>query len=115
MIRTLGDRVDLDGLIADAQEEGRTVTLVEAQDSKQATLEAFAEALDFPQWFGVNLDALEECLHHVADHSDGERELILDHARRLQQADDRAHSGVLVVLAEIALAHPLFHITVIER
>jgi RNAse (barnase) inhibitor barstar len=115
MIRTLGRHVDVEGLIADAEEEGRAVTVVDVQDSKQATLEAFAEALDFPQWFGANLDALEECLHHVADESEGEREIVVDHAARLQRADDSAHSGLLAVLAEIAFAHPRFHITVLER
>lgn len=30
--------------------------------SKQALLEALAEALDFPAWFGGNWDALEDCL-----------------------------------------------------
>jgi hypothetical protein len=31
-------------------------------DAQQGVLEAIAKALDFPEWFGRNWDALEDCL-----------------------------------------------------
>ena len=66
MIRHLGPHTDVDGLVADALEEGREVHVVHAGPTKEATLAAFAEALDFPAWFGGNLDALADCLGHLA-------------------------------------------------
>ena len=66
MIRHLGPHTDVEGLVADAREEGREVHVVRAGPTKEATLAAFAEALDFPAWFGGNLDALADCLGHLA-------------------------------------------------
>ncbi len=39
---------------------------VAAAQSKDQVLDAFAAALDFPDYFGRNLDALAECLHDFA-------------------------------------------------
>lgn len=39
---------------------------VAAAGSKDEVLDAFAEALDFPEYFGRNLDALADCLHDFA-------------------------------------------------
>ncbi|MCA0336521.1 MAG: barstar family protein [Actinobacteria bacterium] len=115
MIRTLGPQVDLDGLVADALEEGREVHLVRAAASKQATLEAFAEALSFPGWFGHNLDALADCLDHLLATATAPWELILDEAAVLRRADDRAYDGIRAVLADLALRHPSSNLTVIDR
>jgi RNAse (barnase) inhibitor barstar len=35
--------------------------------SKQAVLEVFGQVLDFPEYYGVNLDALNDSLHDFAD------------------------------------------------
>lgn len=35
--------------------------------TKEATLDAFAEALGLPDWFGRNLDALADCLADIGD------------------------------------------------
>ena len=71
MIRHLGPHTDVEGLVADAREEGREVHVVVAGPTKEATLAAFAEALDFPAWFGGNLDALADCLGHLARTAEG--------------------------------------------
>jgi RNAse (barnase) inhibitor barstar len=115
MIRTIGPKVDLAGLIADAIEEGREVHVVEATETKQGTLEAFAEALDFPGWFGHNLDALYDCLDHLLATSDSPWELILDRAATLRAADDRAYDGIRAVFADLALKHTTSNLTVIDR
>ena len=68
MIRHLGPHTDVEGLVADAREEGREVHVVHAGPTKEATLAAFADTLDFPAWFGGNLDALADCLRPPRAH-----------------------------------------------
>jgi hypothetical protein len=115
MIRHLGPQVDLDGLLADAREEGREVHVVRATDSKASTLEAFADTLDFPAWFGANLDALADCLHHLAGGASGEWELVVDGLAPLTREDPRTAAVLRGLLGEVALAHPRFHVTLVER
>ncbi|WP_144672786.1 barstar family protein [Arthrobacter sp. U41] len=55
---------ELQALAADA---GRRTLLVPAADTKRAVLETFAEALDFPEAYGVDYDALNDTLHDFAD------------------------------------------------
>jgi hypothetical protein len=115
MIRHLGPHTDVAGLVADAREEGREVHVVQAGPTKESTLAAFAEELDFPTWFGGNLDALADCLHHLARTEPGEWELVVDGVAELGRADPRAMAGLRGVLGEVALAHPRFSITVVDR
>lgn len=115
MIRFVGPGADVDGIVADAVAEGREVHRVTAAATKAATLEAFAEALDLPAWFGGNLDALAECLNHLAGHAEGEWELVVDRVAELGRADPIAMEQLRGVLGEVALAHPRFHVTVVER
>lgn len=114
-MRILGDRVDLDGLIADAVEEGRQVQVVHGAATKQATLDAFSDALNFPEWFGVNLDALADCLDTFAREAEGEWEIVWDDAAALRAADPRAAAGIESVLADVTEDHPRIHMTVINR
>ena len=69
--------------------------VVHAGPTKEATLAAFAEALDFPAWFGGNLDALADCLGHLARTAEGEWELVVDGV-----ADARPRGPVRVRRAE---------------
>ncbi|MFL6151912.1 MAG: barstar family protein [Ornithinibacter sp.] len=115
MIRHLGPLTDVDGLVADAREEGREVHLVVAGPTKQATLAAFAEALDFPAWFGGNLDALADCLGHLARNADGEHELVLDGVAELARDDPFTFADLSGLLGQVAAAHPGFHVTVVDR
>jgi len=55
---------ELQALVADA---GRRAVLIPAADTKRSVLETFAETLDFPADYGVNLDALNDSLHDFAD------------------------------------------------
>ncbi len=115
MIRHLGPRTDVVGLLADAREEGREVHLVRAGPTKEATLAAFAEALDFPAWFGGNLDALADCLGHLARTTEGEWELVVDGVAELAGEDPFAFAGLSGLLGEVAARHPRFHVTVVDR
>ncbi len=49
-----------------------------AADSKDAMLKAIAEALGFPQWFGGNWDALEDCLADLSWRPSKPRLLVFD-------------------------------------
>lgn len=115
MIRFLGPEVDLDGLVADAVEEGREVRVVHAGPTKELTLEAFAEALDFPGWFGHNLDALSDCLEYLARTATGEWEIVVDDIAELGRADWVAMAGIRGVLGELVLKYPTINVTYIER
>lgn len=50
-----------------ADDAGRRAILIPAADTKRSVLEAFAQTLDFPDDYGVNLDALNDSLHDFAD------------------------------------------------
>jgi hypothetical protein len=115
VIRHLGPQTDVEGLVADAREEGREVHVVHAGPTKEATLAAFAEALDFPAWFGGNLDALADCLGHLARTAQGEWELVVDGVADLSRDDPFAFAGLSGLLGEVALSHPRFHVTVVDR
>ncbi|MFW5469051.1 barstar family protein [Knoellia sp. CPCC 206435] len=117
MMRHLGARVDLDGLVADAREEGREVQVIPARSTKAEALEAFSATLNFPEWFGMNLDALADCLDTFARESagQGEWELVWDGVAGLRQDDPRALAGIEGILDELQQDHPHVHVTVIDR
>lgn len=130
MIRILGEHTDVAGLLADAAEEGRAPVLVDATGAarhtgsdlgsdtgldKVATLDAFADALGFPDWWGRNLDALADCLDDYAHDLDGDVEVVWDHAAALRAGDPDAADAVTEILTEAEDRHPHLHVTVVER
>jgi RNAse (barnase) inhibitor barstar len=46
---------------------GRRAVVIPAADTKKAVLKTFGETLQFPEHYGVNLDALNDSLHDFAD------------------------------------------------
>lgn len=62
-----GDTWTLEELKEQTADAGRRSLVVPAADSKKAVLETFGEVLDFPEHYGVNLDALNDSLHDFAD------------------------------------------------
>jgi RNAse (barnase) inhibitor barstar len=114
-MRYLGDKVDLEGLVADAVEEGREVQVVRAGTTKAESLEAFSEVLNFPAWFGMNLDALADCLDTLARESEGEWEIVWDGVRRLKEDDPFTLASIQGILGELQESHPQVHVTIIER
>lgn len=114
-MRILGDKVDLDGLVADAIEEGRQVQVVHGRSTKQATLEAFSQELNFPEWFGMNLDALADCLDTLARESQGEWEIVWDGVAALRREDPGAATGIESILRELSEEFPRVHVTLIDR
>ncbi len=65
--------------------------------TKPDLLRAFGEALDFPDWYGQNFDALADCLHDIGAGRDGVV-LLWDGWATLARADEKAFSIALTVL-----------------
>lgn len=68
---------------------------------KEALVERIARALAFPQWFGGNWDALEDCLSDLSWSKAAGHVLLLEDAQALP-ADER---GILVDILASAAAH----------
>ncbi len=66
-------------------------------DTKVDFLDAVGEALDFPEHYGRNFDALADCLHDIGAGRDGVV-LLWDGWATLARADERAFSIALSVL-----------------
>lgn len=66
--------------------------------SKDGMLDAFAEALAFPEYFGRNWDALEECLHDATLPAG----LCIDRAGIPESADPESWEILLDILAASA-------------
>ena len=66
-------------------------------DSKAAFLAAVGEALDFPDDYGQNFDALADCLHDIGSGVDGVV-LLWDGWATLARSDEQAFSVALSVL-----------------
>ena len=67
-VRRLGS-YEVDGLRRWAEAAGHRFVLAECSDcvDKQAVLATIGRAFDFPGWYGVNLDALYDCLTDLPD------------------------------------------------
>ena len=66
--------------------------------SRSEVLRALGEALDFPAYYGVNLDALADCLDDVA----GPALVLWDGWGVLARADERSFAAVCRVLSDHA-------------
>ncbi len=80
---------------------GNKISVAKINLSKGEVLAAFAKALDFPDWFGRNWDALEDCLGDLSwRKADGHVLLITDF--------DRVPRDELGVLREVLAASAEF-------
>ncbi len=61
------DTWTLEELQEQVQDAGRRSLVVPAADSRKAVLETFGEGLNFPEEYGIDLDALNDSLHDFAD------------------------------------------------
>lgn len=71
-------------------------------DSKDGFLAAVAQALGFPDWFGRNWDALEDCLTDMSWQPAGGYVLILAHADEFLTADENGFALALRILQSAA-------------
>jgi hypothetical protein len=89
----------------EASAAGATVHVVTAPKDKAAALSAIAEALEFPDWFGGNLDALHDSLIDLSWLPAGDHVLLWAEPEVLRAADPRGYSGVHSVLADAMTEH----------
>jgi RNAse (barnase) inhibitor barstar len=82
--------------------------------SKAEFLAAVGEALDFPDWYGQNFDALADCLHDIGDGTEGVV-LLWDGWSTLARADEKAFSIALSVLGSRVNADRGVPFTVLMR
>lgn len=66
-----------------------------AVSGKEGLLKAFAVGLGFPDWFGGNWDALEDCLNDLSWRQGSAHVLLIDGGARVPAADARALRGIL--------------------
>ena len=95
---------DVTTALADAQNRGAVAHLVGPVRSRTEALDAFAAALEFPSWFGRNLDALLDCLIDLSWQTEGEHMLIWAGHGELAEADPITYRAVLSILEEAVAA-----------
>jgi RNAse (barnase) inhibitor barstar len=110
--------VSIAEVVREAQSEGGEVSVVPAGATKSESIDLFAEVLDFPDWFGRNLDALADCLHDYAEEpgADGApRHLVWDGVARLRRSHPEGYDDITSVLDEVSADHEGFRVTVLDR
>jgi RNAse (barnase) inhibitor barstar len=84
--------------LADTRERGALAHLVSPVTNRAEALDAIGAALNFPAWYGRNLDALYDCLVDLSWQPDGEHVLIWAGHRDLEAADPDGYRAILDVL-----------------
>ena len=87
-----------------ARGRGALAHLVGPVTSKTEALDAIGAALNFPSWYGRNLDALYDGLVDLSWQPGGEHVLIWAGHRDLEAADPDAYRAVLAVLDDATAA-----------
>jgi RNAse (barnase) inhibitor barstar len=90
--------------LAEARERGALAHLVGPVTSKLGALDAIGAALNFPNWYGRNLDALYDCLVDLSWQPHGEHVLVWAGHRQLEATDPQGYRAVLAVLDDAATA-----------
>lgn len=115
MTTFLGRYADVESHLAGLRDRGLDVRVVRAARGKDAILDAFAEALELPDWFGRNWDALVDALRDVEGRDGRAVEIVWDRARRLREDDPQTYATVLDILEQVAGERDDLGITVIAR
>lgn len=84
-----GAGVSADTILDAASEHGAWIAVVPPVADKRSLLDALADILALPSWFGRNWDALEECLGDLDNLPPRPRVLVFDSLDDLPTADRR--------------------------
>ncbi len=102
------------GLAAAARAAGRVPRTVSGGWSRRGTLRAFGRDLGFPDYYGVNLDALVDCLRDL-DSPDGRPFEVIWNSKGLRRRDPGAYADIVGALAEVDAERPDMTVTVLAR
>lgn len=96
------EQPDATSAVASARSRGAYAHTMDgaALGDKISALDAIAEALSFPGWFGRNLDALYDCLTDLSWLPSGEHVLIWVSSDVLAAADPKAYLAIRSVLSD---------------
>jgi RNAse (barnase) inhibitor barstar len=95
---------DASHALAEARGRGALAHVVGPVTSKADALDAIGVAMDFPPWYGRNLDALYDCLVDLSWQPAGAHVLVWSGHRQLEIADPDGYRAVLAVLDDAAAA-----------
>lgn len=119
------ERSAVDDLFARALTGPEHVHLVDGGADRLSSLDAFAAALAFPDYFGHNLDALLDCLRDMAEAHERPWTLLwrpADHAGRdlslpvgVGAGPAETDPGILEVLADLEEEYPDVTVVVADR
>lgn len=113
-MRELGADTAIAEVVREANAAGRAIDIVPAGEDKADSIGRFGEVLDFPDWFGHNLDALFDCLlqrYHRAPES----ELVWDGTVGLRERDESAFVRIRQVLSDAEAECAALSVTIIDR
>lgn len=87
-----------------ARARGALAHLLGPVMSKAEALDAIGTALNFPAWYGRNLDALHDCLTDLSWQPAGEHVLIWTGHRQLEAEDPDGYRAIVAVLNDATAA-----------
>ena len=67
-------------------------------ESRADMHDVLAKGLDFPEWYGKNLDALHDCLTDISE----ECEIVIENDEKLRNALERQYKGFMKVFEDAA-------------
>lgn len=88
----------------EARGRGALSHLLGPVTSKAEALDAIGTALNFPAWYGRNLDALQDSLADLSWQPAGEHVLIWTGHRQLETADPDGYRAIVAVLNDATAA-----------
>jgi RNAse (barnase) inhibitor barstar len=115
MTTQLGPETAIADLVRSLQREGVDAHVVPAGADKRDSLRLFGQALDFPQWYGHNLDALFDCLLTFVHDAPAPVHVIWDGTARLRADHPDAYVAIIQVLDDVEAEKPTFAATVVDR
>ncbi|PZS39118.1 MAG: barnase inhibitor [Pseudonocardiales bacterium] len=89
-----------------ARARGALAHLLGPVTTKAQALDAIGTALNFPAWYGRNLDALHDCLADLSWQPTGEHVLMWTGHRQLETADPDGYRAILAALDAATDANP---------
>ena len=115
MTTFLGRHSEADDHLDQLRWLGHDVRVVPGGHDKDSVLRAFATALDLPDWFGHNWDALLDALRDLEGPRGVPIELVWDRVQSLRTAERETYETVVEILEQVEEERDDLKVTVIAR